>query len=109
MKSKVRLQNSGLDQILCKSTKARINIRAGAYCEPRSSQEIQTWILEEIAKAEKRGRSQSKSKTPKVKKPSPKVDHSAKTGDLTAFKIPKRSLYERRRDPSPVIARGKPK
>lgn len=115
MKSKRRLGHPGPGQALCNSTMGEISIRAGAYCEPKNSQEIQAWILKEVERAEKRGRMQSNLKPSKPKKPLPKAKLSAKaaktakSGDLTNFKIPKRSLYERRRDPSPVITKRKPK
>ena len=109
MRSKLCLKNSGPSQSLSNLTKGGIRIRAGAYCEPKTSQEVQAWILQEIEKAEKRGRLKKYLNIPEPKKPLPKVKRPAKTGDLSAFKIPKRSLYERRRDPSPVITKRKPK
>ena len=115
MKSKRRLKHPGHGQVLYNSTMGEVSIRAGAYCEPRNSLEIQAWILKEVERAEKRGRMQSNLKNSKPKKPLPKAKLSAKaaktakSGDLTNFKIPKRSLYERRRDPSPVITKRKPK
>ena len=115
MKSKRRLKHPEPGQVLCNSTMGDVSIRAGTYCEPKNSQEIQAWILKEVERAEKRGQMQSNLKNSKPKKPLPKAKLSAKaaktaqSGDLTNFKIPKRSLYERRRDPSPVITKRKPK
>lgn len=80
-------------------------IRSGAYVEPRSVSEVQEWMVKVVENAEqkpsvilKKSKSQSSKKIIKSQKP-------AVSADLKGFTIPKRSLWARRRNPSPIPAK----
>ena len=83
-------------------------LRRGSYVEPRSVREMQEWILSVAEKAEQKSRStwkKSKNQSSEMIIKSQKSQKSAKSADLRSFTIPKRSLWTRRRDPSPIPAK----